>query len=253
MDRRFPAGAGPVGDDRPRTDQPDRHQGRALQPQPRRGVSVAGRMDAARSRKPQRHARRRTAGSGRLHPAAGRHHSHRQFATGVRARSVARRFPIRARVLRHAQARRSKRRSTTHARPPRRRQRARRRTSRRRSRIAAGRRRFLEPPEEEADDVALPKVGRAAANLCRLAFELAKATDVDVAGQRGARRACSKARRSTPAPCCCCRAMPSAKPHGRRPGSRRVAQRFGAAVSSRVARFWRRRCCAKARRCWPAT
>lgn len=37
--------------------------------------------------------------------------------------------------------------------------------------------RFLEPREEDVD-VSLPKVGRAAANLCRLAFELAKATDV---------------------------------------------------------------------------
>jgi transcriptional regulator with GAF, ATPase, and Fis domain len=39
-----------------------------------------------------------------------------------------------------------------------------------------GQSRFLQTPEEE--DVSLPKVGRAAANLCRLAFELAKATDV---------------------------------------------------------------------------
>jgi Nif-specific regulatory protein len=39
--------------------------------------------------------------------------------------------------------------------------------------------RFLEPmPEEEDIDEAIPKVGRAAANLCRLAFELAKAPDV---------------------------------------------------------------------------
>src|SRR5688572_6114205 len=39
--------------------------------------------------------------------------------------------------------------------------------------------RFLEPAEEEEDvDISLPKVGRAAANLCRLAFELAKASDV---------------------------------------------------------------------------
>jgi Nif-specific regulatory protein len=38
--------------------------------------------------------------------------------------------------------------------------------------------RFLEPPEDKEDDVALPKVGRAAANLCRLAFELAKTTDI---------------------------------------------------------------------------
>ena len=38
--------------------------------------------------------------------------------------------------------------------------------------------RFLERAEEQDVDVSLPKVGRAAANLCRLAFELAKATDV---------------------------------------------------------------------------
>jgi transcriptional regulator with GAF, ATPase, and Fis domain len=41
-----------------------------------------------------------------------------------------------------------------------------------------GQSRFLEPPEAEDVDVSLPKVGRAAANLCRLAFGLAKATDV---------------------------------------------------------------------------
>jgi Nif-specific regulatory protein len=38
--------------------------------------------------------------------------------------------------------------------------------------------RFLKTPEDDDVDVSLPKVGRAAANLCRLAFELAKATDV---------------------------------------------------------------------------
>ncbi len=37
--------------------------------------------------------------------------------------------------------------------------------------------RFLRNPDAEADD-AIPKVGRAAASLCRLAFDLAKATDV---------------------------------------------------------------------------
>jgi Nif-specific regulatory protein len=42
-----------------------------------------------------------------------------------------------------------------------------------------GQSRFLEPPEEKSDDdIALPKVGRAAANLCRIAFELAKAGDI---------------------------------------------------------------------------
>jgi transcriptional regulator with GAF, ATPase, and Fis domain len=41
-----------------------------------------------------------------------------------------------------------------------------------------GQSRLLEPSDEEEADVSLPKVGRAAANLCRLAFELAKASDV---------------------------------------------------------------------------
>ncbi|MGD9723420.1 MAG: sigma 54-interacting transcriptional regulator [Pirellulales bacterium] len=39
-----------------------------------------------------------------------------------------------------------------------------------------GQTRFLEP--HEPDDTALPKVGRAAASLCRLAFELAQAPDI---------------------------------------------------------------------------
>ena len=63
MDRRVPAGAGPGGDDRPRADQPDRHQGRALQPLPRRDLPVARRVDPARPGKPQRHGRRRAAAS----------------------------------------------------------------------------------------------------------------------------------------------------------------------------------------------
>jgi Nif-specific regulatory protein len=42
----------------------------------------------------------------------------------------------------------------------------------------SGQSRFLEPPEEEDGEQLIPKVGRAAANLCRLAFELAKAPDV---------------------------------------------------------------------------
>jgi Nif-specific regulatory protein len=41
-----------------------------------------------------------------------------------------------------------------------------------------GQSRLLEPPDGKEGEVMLPKVGRAAANLCRLAFELAKSTDV---------------------------------------------------------------------------
>ncbi|MCC7475177.1 MAG: sigma 54-interacting transcriptional regulator [Pirellulales bacterium] len=42
-----------------------------------------------------------------------------------------------------------------------------------------GQSKLLEPPEEEDAEVTLPKLGRAAASLCRLAFELAKAMDVE--------------------------------------------------------------------------
>lgn len=41
-----------------------------------------------------------------------------------------------------------------------------------------GQTRFLEPPREDDDEVAVPKVGRAAAKLCRLAFELANEVDI---------------------------------------------------------------------------
>ena len=44
-----------------------------------------------------------------------------------------------------------------------------------------GQTRFLEPTDEE--HTAIPKVGRAAAQLCRLAFELAKAPDIGVIAQ----------------------------------------------------------------------
>ena len=114
--------------------------------------------------------------AGRLSSASRASHSHRQFASGVCARSVAgvSRFA-------HAAADGAAGRPTAAAKRG----------------IAEtddesvletyepttithrrGQSRFLEPPEEEDVDVSLPKVGRAAANLCRLAFELAKATDV---------------------------------------------------------------------------
>ena len=97
-----------------------------------------------------------------------------------------------------------------------------------------GQSRFLEPPEEEDVDVSLPKVGRAAANLCRLAFELAKATDVVTLAnvaldglfegtQVDAGAVLLQARRPTP------------KPTGRQPGSDRLAERFAASVPSRFA------------------
>jgi len=41
-----------------------------------------------------------------------------------------------------------------------------------------GQTKFLGAAEEESDDVHAPKVGKAAAKLCRLAFELAKQTDI---------------------------------------------------------------------------
>jgi len=77
-----------------------------------------------------------------------------------------------------------------------------------------GQTRFLEPGEEE-DVSAVSKMGQAAARLCRLAFELAKART---------RRpwptwrwpAWPRARRPTPGPSCCCPTTFAAR-RGRRP------------------------------------
>lgn len=47
-----------------------------------------------------------------------------------------------------------------------------------------GQSRFLEPRDTEGEEVPIPKVGRAAAALCRLAFELAKSTDEESLANR---------------------------------------------------------------------
>ena len=87
MDRRVPADAGAVDHHRPGPDEPNRGQRRALQPHPCRDFLFAGTLGAARFGKPQRHAGRQRRHPRRLHAAAGRYHSHRPFANGVRARS----------------------------------------------------------------------------------------------------------------------------------------------------------------------
>ena len=114
-----------------------------------------------------------------------------------------------------------------------------------------GQSRFLEPPEEEDVDISLPKVGRAAAKLCRLAFELAKAP-MSSRSPTWRSTGCSKERKSTPEPCCF---RPAAQRRSQRPttskSSPRAAIRRIAIIASR--RSSRRRSCAKAKRCWPAT
>lgn len=76
-----------------------------------------------------------------------------------------------------------------------------------------GQTRFLEPGEEPAEGVS--KMGRAAAKLCRLAFELAKAPDAATVADLAC-KVSPKARKPTPAPCSCCGTTFAASP-GRTP------------------------------------
>ena len=102
-----------------------------------------------------------------------------------------------------------------------------------------GQSRFLEPPEEEDVDVSLPKVGRAAANLCRLAFELAKATDVVTLANVALDGLFEGTQVDAGAVLLQARAA-VAEATARRPRSDRLAQRFAASLSSRFAVSCRR-------------
>ena len=84
MERRLPACARTGGDDRPCADQPDRVEGRSLQPQPRRGLLQRRPMGAPRPGQPQRHDGRQPADHRRPPPPRGRHHSHRPFPIDLR-------------------------------------------------------------------------------------------------------------------------------------------------------------------------
>ena len=97
-----------------------------------------------------------------------------------------------------------------------------------------GQSRFLEPPEEEDVDVSLPKVGRAAANLCRLAFELAKATDVVTLANVALDGLFEGTQVDAGAVLLQARAA-GAQADGRQPRSDRLAQRFAPSLPSRVA------------------
>ena len=131
-------------------------------------------VDAPRPRQPQRHDGGRPDGPRRLAAEARRRHPHRPHATGLRPQAVRGVCLVERRERGGPPAGAARRRP---AEPPRTTKPACwRRASRRRSRIAAGKTKFLAPGEEEEDGVS--KMGRAAAKLCRLAFELAKAPDV---------------------------------------------------------------------------
>ena len=97
-----------------------------------------------------------------------------------------------------------------------------------------GQTKFLEPHEEVDDgDKEIPRLGRAAATLCRLAFALAKAPDVRCAGRRGAdrpvRRNAGRRRRAAAVA-----ARFRGRRDGRKSGDRRLAHRFRVALSPRV-------------------
>ena len=146
-----------------------------MQPKSRRGVHVERAVDAPRPRQPQRHDGRQRGRPRRLALEARQRCPHRPHPTGLRSQALRsvwfvgrRQFdhpPIVAR--RAADARRrlavddanvleaSEPTTITHRR---------------------GKTKLLAPGEQEETGVS--KIGRAAAKLCRLAFELAKAPDV---------------------------------------------------------------------------
>ena len=113
-----------------------------------------------------------------------------------------------------------------------------------------GQTKFLAPGEEEEDGVS--KMGRAAAKLCRLAFELAKAPDVaamaDLALAGLGRRNADRRRRAAAA----AGELPG-RAARRRPGSRRLAKFLAASLPPRLELPGLDRACARARPCWPAT
>ena len=168
-----------------------------MQPEPRRGVHVGRTVDAPRPRKPQRHDGRQPDRPRRLAVEAGRRDPHRPHATGLRPQAVggvcfvgrceydARRAALPREAARAGRGRRRIQRAGGH-------------TSRRRSRIAAGRPSSWRPARKRKSGVS--KMGRAAAKLCRLAFELAKAARRGCDGRIWPWPAWPKGRRPTPAP-----------------------------------------------------
>ena len=124
-----------------------------------------------------------------------------------------------------------------------------RRANRQRSRIVAGRRNSLLPAKQEKSGVS--KIGRAAAKLCRLAFELAKAPDVAAMAElalaglaegtqsdAGALLLLSANRRANRR----AKIWKSSPPE--------VPPRI---ITTAFRISWPPPSCAKARRCWPAT
>ena len=188
----------------------------------------------------------------RLRAAAGRRRPHRPLAAGVRPRPVAgvSRF---AHAAAHGASRRRRRREPRHDRRVRRPRACSKAHEPTTITHRRGQTRFLaEPPEDEDVDVALPKVGRAAAKLCRLAFELAKATDV-VSLANVALDGLFEGTHVDAGAVLLRPARTGEQATARRPRSRRLAHRFAASLPPRLAVSGRRPCCATARPCWPAT
>ena len=250
MDRRVPAGAGPDGHHRPRADQPDRHQGRALQPLPRRGFSCRranGRCATSTAATARPWAASWSAAIMPLE--AGRHHPHRPIATGLRPRSVqgVSRFECpdaicgADRLERRDDLRRAA--STTATCSP-----AHEPTTITHRR---GQTKFLEPGDEEDDGDLQSRPRRRQALPAGL--RAGQAPDIDVDGRAGPGRPVRRQRRSTPAALLLLAAdrgtASRAAPIWR--SSPRAPTPSCPIIASRP--FWPPPCCARARPCWPAT
>ena len=224
---------GTVGHHRPRADEPDRAEGRALQPEPRRSVHVERPMDAPRSRKPQRHDGRQPDGPRRSAAEARRRHPHRPHAVGLRPQAFRRVHSVGRRRARWSGV----------CRPMRRRPRP--TAAEDEANVLAAAEPTTITHRRGQDEVSRPrrrraesgvsKMGRAAAKLCRLAFELAKAARRGGDGRAGpggtGRRNADRRRRLA--------VVAGRRPRHaarRRPGSRRLAQlhRHTATIASRT-------------------
>ena len=218
-----------------------------MQPEPRRSVHVERAVDASRPRQPQRHDGRQPDRPRRLAVEARRRRPHRPHPTGLRSQALRRvRFLGRrqfgdpasvagcaapadaaddeANVLAAREPT-----TITHRR---------------------GKTKLLAPGEEEESGVS--KIGRAAAKLCRLAFELAKAPDVAAMAELalgGPGRGDADRRRRVAA---ACRPAPRASRAAKTwKSSPPAVPRDIATTAFRTS--WPRPSCAKAKRCWRGT
>ncbi len=231
MERRVPLGARPVGHHRPRADQSNRRQRRALQPEPRRSVHVeraSGPCATSTAATARWSGNKMVRGDWPLKPGDIIRIGHTQL---VFVHKLSEAFSRRATPARRPAGAGGRWLATrgdaaddessvlavsepttiTHRR---------------------GHTKFLAPGEEEEGGVS--KMGRAAAKLCRLAFELAKSARRGHHGRRWRWPAWPRQRKPTPGRCCCCRPNVQGTPRGERAGDHRLAQFDATPLPSRL-------------------